>query len=105
MDTAAPKLEKADATTYAWHDADPAEKAAHSEPTLSMDGGPQVSQPAGEVDALPVPVGTESPRAATMRRLATAAAGVGLVAAAVLTARGLTGANARAGENVIDYDD
>jgi len=105
MDTAAPALEKADATTYAWHDADPAEKAAHGVPTQSMDGGPQVSQPAAATDALPAPGSTESPRSATMRRFATAAAGVGLVAAAVLTARGLKGANARAGGNIIDYDD
>jgi len=104
MDTAAPKLEKADTTTYAWHDADPAEKAAHGL-DQTMDGGPQVSQPAGDIDALPAPASPESPRAATMRRVATAAAGVGLVAAALLTARGLKGANAKAGANVIDYDD
>ncbi len=79
MDTVSPKPEKADATTYAWHEASPEEKAEYA-------------------------ASTESPRTATLRRLATAA-GVGLVAAAVLTARGLKGANARAGENVIDYDD
>lgn len=99
MDTAVPT------SPYTWQDADPAEKAAHGLPSQSMDGGPQVSQPAGGIDALPVPVRSESPRVATMRRMATAAAGVGLVAAAVLGVRGLRGANAKAGENVIDYDD
>ncbi len=91
---------------YTWEDADPTEKAAHGVPMQSLDGGPQVSQPADTDDAPPVsPVNTETARSATIRRVATAAAGVGLVAAAVLGARGLRGANARAGANVIDYDD
>ncbi len=101
MDTAVPTPAKAD--PYTWTEADPAEKAAHGMPTQSTDGGPQVSQPADDPD--PVPAKTESSRAATVRRVATAAAGIGLVAAAVLTARGLRGANAAAGASVIDYDD
>ncbi len=101
MDTAVPTLPKID--PYAWNDADPAEKAAHGVPMQSLDGGPQVSQPADTND-LP-PANTESSRNATIRRVATAAAGVGLVAAAVLGARSLRGANAKAGANVIDYDD
>ena len=101
MDTAVPTPPKAD--PYIWAEADPAEKAAHGVPMQSIDGGPQVSQPAEGGD--PIPAKTESSRAATVRRVATAAAGVGLVAAAVLTARGLRGANAAAGANVIDYDD
>lgn len=101
MDTAVPTTPNA--TPYTWEDADPALKAAHGVPMQSLDGGPQVSQPADTSDASPAP--TETSRGATLRRVATAAAGVGLVAAAVLTARGLRGANARAGANVIDYDD
>ena len=101
MDTAVSTPAKAD--PYTWTEADPAEKAAHGVPMQSVDGGPQVSQPAEGAD--PVPARTESSRAATVRRVATAAAGVGLVAAAVLTARSLRGANAAAGANVIDYDD
>ncbi len=101
MDTAVPTFPKAD--PYTWTEADPAEKAAHGVPWQSIDGGPQVSQPTESAD--PVPAKTESSRAATIRRVATAAAGVGLVAAAVLTARGLRGANAAVGANVIDYDD
>ncbi len=98
MDTVAPT-----SSPYTWTDAEPADPAI---PTASMDGGPQVSQPAGESDAPPVKSKEiETARAATVRRVATAAAGVGLVAAAVLGARGLRGANAKAGENVIDYDD
>ncbi len=103
MDTVVPQPEKADATTYAWRDAEPAEKAAYGVPMQSLDGGPQVSQPADTNDA--PPARSETTRGATVRRMATAAAGVGLVAAAVLGARGLRGANAKAGENVIDYDD
>ncbi len=101
MDTAVATPPKAD--PYTWTEADPIEKAAHGVPMQSIDGGPQVSQPTDDADSTPVK--TESSRAATVRRVATAAAGVGLVAAAVLTARGLRGANAAAGANVIDYDD
>jgi len=109
MDTAVPTLPKADPYSwpYSWTEADPAEKAAHGVPMQSIDGGPQVSQPTDDADPVPAPapVKTESSRAATVRRVATAAAGVGLVAAAMLTARGLRGANAAAGANVVDYDD
>ena len=97
MDTAAPTPPTATSAPYTWQDANP------ETPTQTMDGGPQVSQPPSQDE--PVPNKSESSRAATVRRVATAAAGVGLVAAAVLTARGLRGANATAGENVIDYDD
>lgn len=107
MDTAVPTTPNI-ASPYTWEDADPAIKAAHGVPMQSLDGGPQVSQPVDQVSE-PVdnatPANAETPRGAVVRRLATAAAGVGLVAAAVLTARGLRGANARAGANVIDYDD
>ena len=100
MDTVAPT-----SSPYTWTDAEPVDKAP-GVPTPSMDGGPQVSQPVEETDAAPVrSKEIETARAATVRRVATAAAGVGLVAAAVLGARGLRGANAKAGENVIDYDD
>jgi hypothetical protein len=95
MDTVVPTPANT-ASPYVWQDADGATPDMPTQaPTQAMDGGPQVSQPTE----------TETPRAATVRRVATAAAGVGLVAAAVLTARGLRGANANAGANVIDYDD
>ena len=103
MDTAVPTTPDATPASgyspYVWQNAD----SDAVTPTRAMNGGPQVSQPSGEIDGLPAKV--ETPRAATMRRIATAAAGVGLVAAAVLTARGLRGDNAKAGANVIDYDD
>ena len=109
MDVAVPTLPKADPYSwpYSWTEADPAEKAAHGVPMQSIDGGPQVSQPTDDADPVPAPapVKTESSRAATVRRVAMAAAGVGLMAAAVLTARSLRGANAAAAANVIDYDD
>ncbi len=97
MDTAVPTTPNA--SPYTWQDADP----AATTPTPSMDGGPQVSQPAGDGNTL-VASG-ESARAATVRRVATGVVGLGLVAAAALATRGLRGANARAGANVIDYDD
>lgn len=109
MDTAVPTTPDANPASgyspYVWQDAD----SDAVTPTQAMDGGPQVSQPSGEIDGLTGkpfgPAKVETPRAATVRRVATAAAGVGLVAAAVLTARGLRGDNAKAGANVIDYDD
>ncbi len=101
MDIAIPTLPKAD--PYTWTKADPAEKVAHGVPMQSIDGGPQVSQPTDDAESEPAK--TESSRAATVRRVATAAAGVGLMAAAVLTARSLRRANAAAAANVIDYDD
>jgi len=101
MDVAVPTLPKAD--PYTWTVADPAKRAAHGVPMQSIDGGPQVSQPTEDADSQPAR--TESSRAATVRRVAMAAAGVGLMAAAVLTARSLRGANAAAAANVIDYDD
>jgi len=115
MDTAVPTTPDANPASgyspYVWQDAD----SDAVTPTQAMNGGPQVSQPSGEIDGLPAkdlgpvkdfePAKVETPRAATMRRVATAAAGVGLMAAAVLTARSLRGDNAKAGANVIDYDD
>ena len=109
MDTAVPTTPDANPASgyspYVWQDAD----SDAVTPTQAMDGGPQVSQPSGEIDGLPGkqfgPAKVETPRAATMRRVATAAAGVGLMAAAVLTARSLRGDHAKAGVNVIDYDD
>ena len=99
MDTAAPTPSTATSSPYTWQDANP------ETPTQAMDGGPQVSQPPSQDETPPAKSASESLRAATVRRVATAAAGVGLVAAAVLTARGLRGPNATAGANVIDYDD
>ncbi len=106
MDTAVPTTLKPDQdttpSTYSWHDVDAAHPDGAPVPTQSMDGGPQVSRPA-EIAGLPAKI--ESPRAATVRRVATGVVGLGLIAAAALAARGLRGANASAGANVIDYDD
>jgi len=108
MDTAVPTTDskpitdskpEAAPSPYTWQSTARPEGA----PTQAMDGGPQVSQPAGEIDALPAEV--ESPRAATVRRVATGVVGLGLITAAALAARRLRGANAKAGANVIDYDD
>lgn len=86
MDTAVPTTSLPTSSPYVWADADAEERAAHGLPTQSMDGGPQVSQPAGGTDALPVKA--ETSRAMTVRRVATGAVGLGLVAAAVLASRG-----------------
>jgi hypothetical protein len=91
MDTAVPTtpnlpLQTAGASPYVWKAADTEERAAHGLPAQAMDGGPQVSQPAGDIDALPVV--EETARAATVRRVAAGAVGLGLVAAAAMALRG-----------------
>jgi hypothetical protein len=62
----------------------------------SIDSGLQVSQPRDDAD--PLPAKTQSSRAAI------AQAGVGLAAAAVLTASALRGTNAAAEVSLIDCD-
>jgi len=102
MDTAVPTTDSKPETTpapYTWQDG----PNSDGTPIQAMDGGPQVSQPAGDIDALPEKI--ESPRAATVRRVATGVVGLGVLAAAALAARRLRGANAKAGANVVDYDD
>lgn len=116
MDTVVPQAPQPDTknpSVYTWEDADTAnpdgapkgKTAGASKPIV---GGPQVSQPAGDMPAPPPNAqdALETPRAATIRRVATGAVGVGLLAAgAVVATKMLRGVNAKAGANVIDYDD
>ncbi len=103
MDTVvpqAPQPDNASHSIYSWEDVD----AAHADgaPGNTIAAGPQVSQPPADA---PAP-SAESSRAATVRRVATGAVGVSLLAAgAVVAAKMLRGANAKAGVNVIDFDD
>ena len=113
MDTVVPQAPQPDTknpSVYTWEDADAAnpDGAPKSKTVKPVVGGPQVSQPAGDMPAPPKDAqdALETPRAATIRRVATGAVGVGLLAAgAVVATKMLRGANAKAGVNVIDFDD